>query len=1109
MARVLTFVSIDLVGSSGTLAQLGEDRAEGVRRAYFALLRSSIRAGGGVEVATAPDGLIACFESPSNAVGCAIATQRAFARHNTLGGDRLDVRIGVQVGETLGNVDVPGREELGVAAIEATGLSDAALGGQILVSHVVEALARARCGCAFSPVGLLRLQGASEPVSAFEVLYERDVLRQLPLPPEVTVRKASRTLFVGRRREQEQLQRAWRLATEGERQLIFIAGEPGIGKTRLAAELAREVHVEGAAALWGRSFEEALVPYQPFVQALRHYVSNVEPDELGSRLPAADAALLARLLPELAVRTGKTTVPIEEEDEGERYRLFEAITSLFAQVAAEAPLLLVLDDLQWADRGTLLLLKSMALDPRPWPMLVLATYRDSEVTRAHPVAQLQADVLRDRGAELIELTGLTDVDAAALIDSLLAFALPASVARRLLRETEGNPFFLEEVVHQLMASELLSDPKRLGCPGVAIDELGVPRRVKELVGRRLQRLPPSVLEALSLASVVGSEFQLDVLARILDEPEDRLIALLDSAVEARVLVEAPDRIGDYGFAHALIQQALYEDQTANRRASLHTRVAEALEVLHPDALAPLAHHFSASGQRSFEKVVAYGRAAGEQALELLAYEDAAREFARALTALDGAAPDDANARAELLVLLGSAQSRAGEASAAAAAFAEAAEIATRIHAAPTLARAALGYGGGAGFGGVWTKFGLVDEQLMRFLEDALEAVGDEDSQLRVRLLGRLAEALYWAPDSRRMLALSEQALAVARQSRDPVALAHALDSRHVALWEPANLQELRHVAEEMLRLGKQLADRELQLEAYAWLITDTLESEPIGLVDHYIDAHARLAEELRQPYHLWYTEVTRAMRAHLDGRFDDATALIDKALEHGRLAHRETARQASLVQLMLLKLDTGQLAGMIEGLEQNAAHSPLSAWQAVLALAYAGVDRRDEALALVERFAADDFACVRRDCAWTTTLGMLARVIGRFEAAEYAPPLYRLLFPYADRNCVVGGAILCLGPISRLLGMLARMSGDYESALDHLRDAMFRSRALGSRSLVARTQLELAQTFLDRAAEGDDEHAYELLVTVEAAAAELGMTAFAQEARALRAGLSVALGAHP
>ena len=1093
MARLLTFLVVDLVGSSGTLARLGEARLAGARRGYLELVRAAGGSCEGREFALVDDAIILAFDAPSDAVACAVAIQQACGRQNSPAHERLDVRIGLQVGEALEGEHRHEREQqLGGPLLEAWRLCQAALGGQILASSLVQALATAREGACFCPVGLLELRGVAEPISVYDVTYEHVRHEQLPLPPELAGASSQLSAFVGRSEERERLGCAWRLAESGERQLAFISGEPGIGKSRLAGELARELHGGGAVVLWGRCFEEAITPYQPFVQALRHYAEHCDADELVG--VAAQAAPLARLLPELAARVPSTRGADEIEPETERYRLFEAIAAMLGQVALQAPLLLVLDDLQWADQGTLLLLRSLVLDARPVPMLVLGTYRDSEVPRAHPLAKLHADVLRDRPVEVVELAGLGEEESAQLVDGLLGWSLPADVARTLRGETEGNPFFLEEVVRHLEGLGIVSDPERMRQGPITADELGVPRRVKELVARRVQRLSPSALEALQIASVISSEFRVDVLAAVLAAPEGRVVELLDAAVEARLLAELPERIGEYGFTHALIQQALYEELGANRRASLHEQIGHALEALHPDDVAALAHHFGLAGERSRAKVVGYGRAAGERALALLAYEDAGREFGRALTALT-LVGDEQGERAELLVLLGSARRRAGDAEAAEAAFAEAAELAGRRGEATTLARAALGYGGGTGFGGVWTKFARVDTDLVGFLKRAVALLPADDRCLRVQLQARLAQALYWGTpvELEQALELSEQALALARTLDDPVALAHALDARHAALWQPENLEELTPIAEEMLRLGSVLGDREIQLQAYAWLITDALESEPIETVDRYLEGHARLAAELQQPYHLWFMEAARAMRAGLAGCFTEMGEAVERARRYGETAHGETAQAVALVQLQQLRLDSGGGEQSIEPLEQLAAASPLPATRSLLVRAYADADREAEALEQVGWFGGGEFDAVRRDCVWSSTICFLGEAVARFDAADHAPALYRLLLPFADRNLVAGGGILCLGPVSRYLGMLARVNGEYERALQHLRHALVRSRALGSEPLVLRTKLENAHVRLARGAEGDDELARGLLAEVRAGANLLGMAPLARD----------------
>jgi class 3 adenylate cyclase/tetratricopeptide (TPR) repeat protein len=1083
VGRLLAFLVTDLVGSTEVLSRLGETRAATLQRTYFGLLRTAIASAGGKELKSFGDGMMAAFDTPSAAVGCAVAMQRVFERHNSRGGERLDVRIGIACGEAA---DEPERLDsdgfFGGPAVRAKRLCDAALGGQILVSDVVATLARPRSGYAFSPVGLVTLKGFPEPAAAFSVAYDRSASKRPALPPELAARPINRSPFVGRSAEWDRLLEVWADVESGQRRLASVIGEPGIGKTRLAAEFALEVYERGGVVLWGRSFEEALIPYQPFVQALRHYLLECDPDELRLQL-AVGAAELARLVPELEARLGPGDALPREDTEGGRYRLFEAVASLLADVAAAHPVLVVLDDLQWADQATLLLLKHLAVVPTPASLLLLATYRDSEVPRGHPLAQVQADIERDSATERIQVCGLPADDVRRLVAALTGLAPPAELLDWLQSETAGNPFFVEELVHHLESTGLVTSAERLSAENV-----GVPARVMELVARRLQRLSPPAFEALRVASVIGSEFDIDVLASVLNEREDRLVELLDEAVAARMLVEVPCCVGSYGFSHALVQQALYEEQTANRRGSVHGRIAAALEsrVESTGRLAELSHHLAAFG-RAPEKVLRFARAAGEQALELLAYEDATREFARALDALAETCFDDRASRAVLLVLLGTAQTRAGNAPAALSSFKQAAELAVEGDAPETLARAALGYGGTAGFGGVWVKFAAVDEELVHFLEEALRRCSGRDNPMRVRLLGRLAQALYWSPDGERAEALSREALESARRLGDRAALAHALDSRHVALWGPDHLTARRALAREMLELGEQLSDRDIRLEAYAWLITDALDSEPIDVVDGYIEAHARVAAELRQPYHLWYTDATRAMRAHLEGRFADAGRFAEAAWGHGEQAHGENARQTYLVQTLFLSLDLGRLEELVATLVPYVADSPLPAWHAALALAYAGLDRREEALAEVERFAADSFRTIPRDCVWMATIAMLARVVTRFNAHVHAEPLYALLKPFAGRTVSVGGAVLCLGPVSHYLGRLARVLGDHALALDHLDNALAVSHVLAAPPLVVRTQAETAKVLLDRRAEGDAGRARALFEEAATGAAALGM----------------------
>ncbi len=983
VARVLAFLFTDLVGSTSMLATLGDTEGELVLRAHFRDLRDAIAANDGREIKALGDGLMVAFESPSDAVACAVAMQRSVELQNRRSSEQLALRIGIQVGESIEGEE-PEPDYFGSPVVQAKRLCDAASGGQILASELVGALAGTRSPHRFHALGPLQLKGWPEPIGSVEVHWEPFRRQQPPLPPALS-RRADPSPFFGRTPQHERLRSRW-LEAAGDRRIALLTGEPGIGKTRLAARLALEVHEEGASVLWGRSAEEALVPYQPFVQALDHYVSSCPTDQLRDEV-GSSAADLARFAPRLRERLPGIRVSPAEDPESERIRLFEAVSSLLSNMTAAEPALLVLDDLHWADEGTLLLLRHIARSTEPLSLLILATYRDTEVSRTHPLALMLGELRRETTFDRIELTGLSEPDVAALLASLIGSSPPAELTRTLVAETQGNPFFLEEVVRHLDEAGRLRDGRELTAD-VSAEDLGVPEGVREVLLRRLQRLGAPTQNALSTAAVIGSEFDADVLSRMIGSDLPGVVALLDEGVEARLIVELPDHVGQYGFPHALVHQTLYEEHTANSRALLHAAAGAALEELHPDDLEPhfadLARHYSLAAERWAGNVVRYGRAAGERALTLLAYEEAAREFTLALRALEASDPGSGEHRAELLVLLGTACTRMGDSSRARDSFRKAAEAASSVGAGETLARAALGYGGGVGFGGVWVTFAAVDEPLVAMLEEALRAP-DVTGPIRVRLLGRLAQALYWLPDRSRTLALSAEALEAARGLGDQAAIAYALDSRHVALWGPDNLEERIEVAEEMLSLGRELGDRDIQLEAYAWLITNALETAPIDLVDRYIEAHARVADELRQPYHFWYTQVVRAMRAFMQGRYEETQRLAAEAWSHGESAHPENALQVNQVLTLFLARETAQLGMLVDGLEAYVEQSPLAAWRSALAMVYADVGRPDDALAQVATFAEDRFTKIPRDCVWFATIAMLTNALGQVRSARVLP----------------------------------------------------------------------------------------------------------------------------
>jgi len=383
----VTVLFTDVVGSTELLTRLGEEPFNELRRAHFAALREQLARAGGSEVKTLGDGLLATFSSAAAAVASAVAMQQAAERQSRTAGVPFTLRVGLALGEvTFEEGDV-----FGTPVVEAARLVGAARPGQILATSIVRMVA-GRSGPAFTDVGSLELKGLAEPVPACEVAWAPPPSggEPLPLPPLLA---STGRVFVGRDAEIERLTQRWKEAQAGEARLVLLGGEPGIGKTRLAAELAHRLHGDGSVVLAGRCDEDLGVPYQPFVDALRHFVDHAPADELRRGLGRYRGELV-RLIPDLPDRIADLPAPLRSDPETERYRLFDAVAAWLAEVSGEAPVLLVLDDLHWAAKPTLLLLRHVLRFPERLRLLVVATYRDSDIGRGHPLTELLDDVDR-------------------------------------------------------------------------------------------------------------------------------------------------------------------------------------------------------------------------------------------------------------------------------------------------------------------------------------------------------------------------------------------------------------------------------------------------------------------------------------------------------------------------------------------------------------------------------------------------------------------------------------------------------------------------------------------------------------------------------------------
>ena len=852
-----------------------------------------------------------------------------------------------------------------------------------------------------------------------------------PLPPLLDA--APRLPFVGRRRDLARLELLLDRTHELPRQLALLAGEPGIGKTRLLLEFGRLAHERGATTLFGRADEDRLVPYGPFLEAIRHHVAHAPAESLRRAAELGQSELVA-LLPELRAAGAAEPVPVGGDPVLARYRLFDALSGLLVDAGSEGPVVVLLDDLHWADEPTLLLLKHVLRAPSQRGLLVVGSYRDAELHRARALSDALGDLWRDVPSERLSLRGLARADVGALARESTGREPDDALVRSIHEETEGNPFFAIELARHLAESG-------------AGERRGLPESVREVILRRLANLDEPVQQALRHAAVLGREFDLELLERVGPITGDELVDAVEHAVAARVVTEVPDRPERYSFAHALIRATLYDDLSGARRVRLHERAGEALIELsaagRPAATAEVASHLLAALPRgdaagALDQAL---RAAGE-ATEQLRYEDAARQLTEAIGALDRHRAGDTQRRVTLLMELGHAQRRSGRMPEARATFLEAIAGARALGDRRVLAEAVLGYGGG------WFESAFLDETTVALLEEALAGV-EGDSVLRLELLSRLAKALYYSEDERdeeRRAQLSGEAIAMAQRLGDDRALLVALEGRHFALTSPENLDERLATARRIIELAAEVGDRERDLLGRYFLIADLVEADRIEEADREIAVYGQLAEQARLQLHRWYHARFLAMRALLAGRLDEASELAERAYALGIPVEPRTATMHYGTQTWLLHRIQGRLAELEEPVRMFVEEYPrVPAWRAGLAHVLLAQGRRDEAAEVFTEFTESGFRNVPRDAIWSLTMGLAADLVAAgLGTREDARLLFELLRPYADRNAVTGEVIVCSGPVALYAGAMALAMGEPETAIPLLDDALERTARIGA-----------------------------------------------------------------
>lgn len=891
---------------------------------------------------------------------------------------------------------------------------------------------------------------------------------------------------VGRRNELEELRRALDGTVSGAGVIVLVAGEPGIGKTRLIHEIAEEGRGLGLTVAWGTCWEgEGAPSYWPWIQVIRELALAGDADALRTALGSV-ARDVAGLVPEIRERLPDVPEPDGRSSDQARFQLFDAVTGYLKRLSRERALIVVLDDLQWADASSLLLLRFLARDLAGTRILVLGAYRDVEVDVGHPLRELLGELTR--AGQLLTLGGLGDEDVGALISATAGSDPKPEVAHTIRERTQGNPFYVREL------TRLLVSQGRLEQVGVDLERGDpMPDSIREVIARRVARLGARTVEVLSVASVAGHRFGLEALERVTGLGRTHLLECIDEAAAARLVTPSPDAIGQYVFAHTLIRQAQYESLPASRRLELHGLIGEFLESLpSPELrLAELAHHFlqvATAGDSA--KARRYLISAAEQAMTRLAYEEGARLFEQALRLHEMRVDTDESARCTILLALGEAQRRAGDFTHSTETFVRAAEIAGRLGNAENLAQAALGAGWGSETEGIGQQ-GFVDETFVQLLEEALRVLPERDDPLRVRLLGRLAVAQYWSVDAQdRRADLSRRALEMAERLGDPGSIATALASTRYASWGPGNQDERFRVTAQMLELGEAIGDNERILQAHRWRFWDYLERCDVGAADRELAAHERVANESRLTISIGYGRAFRGLRAMMSGRYEEGEKLAREAFAILDRAGHPLALNLFGAQMLQVWWEQGRFQEWHDVIEGFRA-SQVPSIQIALINARLALGRLEEARASFDRFASAGFETFPQDVTWLPAMALLAQACAQLEDGRAAIRIREMLEPYADLGMPAGPpAVVFFGPVSLYLGMLAACAGDLDGAMDNLERATATAKRMGTPTFVAHARRERAAVLLRRAQPGDREAAVGELREASDIYAEIGLEYF-------------------
>jgi predicted ATPase/class 3 adenylate cyclase len=1071
---VVTFVLSDIVGSTSLWEQHPQGMADAVAR-HAGLIHQAMEASGGVVLKARGEGdsTFSVFARASDAVVAALAAQRALVGEGWPESTPILVRIAVHTGEAFERDG----DYYGPTVNRAARIRSLASGGEVLLSQSTAEVVRDALpdDVALVDLGSHELSGLirGEQISGLvapglpEIAALTTTLGvgphtglEVPLPARFA--NTPPLGFVGRRSALDQLSDALKDVSAGSSgRAVLVSGEPGIGKTALVSQLAVDAHDQGAVVLYGRCDEGLGIPYQPWVEALSHLVEHA-PDAVLS----AHAEALVALVPSLATRSTRVNAARSADPETERHLLFGAVVDLVDRVAALVPVVLVLDDLHWADRASLLLLRHVLASLASTRLLVLATFRLGDVGVEDPLSDLLATLRRDAEVERMSVQGLDELELLDLVYAVGGQGLAdegIGLRDALAAETEGNPFFVLEILRDLAETGALGSHGDGGSAATpAVSALALPASLREVIRQRVHRLGTGPTQMLASASAVGRDFDSKVLGPVAELTEVELLDALDGAVCAALITETPAASGRFSFVHSLAQRAIYDELSGPRRQRLHRRIAEVIESL-PDAqdrLAELAHHWLAAGELADpQRVFVAAIAAGDAAQQRLAPDESVRWYSEALKLVDRLEPTRADReRCAVLLRLGRAQRLAGQPEFGQTLF-DAARLAQQLGDTDQLVEAAL-----ANTRGMAAHLGRLDRERIGVLQAALDALGESSAGLRARLLAQWASETMFSPgyDNEQLIT---EALALSEAADDPEARSMAV-SALLAKAIPHNLEQRRAHQRELLDLVSHLGPAK-QFWAFGACVTTAVQAGDLVEAEGFLDGMRRSAQASGDPTSCWMAEAFAAAFCALRGEPAAAEEHANASLRLGQEAGQPDALQVHGTLLLETRRLQGRESELYDVVADLAAQYPeMAAGRAELAWLLAADNREEEARAVLDDLA-PELSSLWIDRMWASTLAYVMEAAALTGHVASARAVVALVEPFADQWIFNGGCTD--GPIALVLGEGRTVLGDFEQAASDFEHALTMARHAQSPYWTTRAQLELA-TMLVQRGEADDDH---------------------------------------